>query len=174
MSPRFLSRKFLQSSTASIIGWPLLLAYRPGMNVTRRRWIFAAGFLMWRQAAGAELSSPACKQFDHSGDDFADLDGTKEDFRGGAERHSCSSRGNDNGWDTAGKRLNGGFGRSLRVDVKDDRRRALTRSDGPGCVRRGLDSKRVNAAFAQLGANSGAELPVFADHEYNWHPRSGV
>lgn len=81
----------------------------------------------------------------------------------------CPRRNHDRGdalYELQNCRIAGDFGHCLHHDDCGH----LPARDGTPRVVDGFHAQRVDAAFAKLRADAGAQRPIASDHENGWHP----
>jgi hypothetical protein len=113
--------------------------------------------------------STAAEQFVDASDDFTDANGAIEHGVDRRQGDAFASRGDQDGGHAPNEGLDDVIACDLGGRFKNDHSRHLSRGDGTACVVNEFHAKRVDAAFAEFGTNTGAQGPIASDDENGWH-----
>ena len=113
--------------------------------------------------------STAAEQFVDASDDFTDANGAIEHGVDRRQGDAFASRGDQDGGHAPNEGLDDVIACDLGGCFKNDHSRHLSRGDGRACVVNEFHAKRVDAAFAEFGTNTGAQGPIASDDENGWH-----
>lgn len=112
----------------------------------------------------------ACfQEFEDAGDDFADADWAVEDGCRGRERETFGARGNQHCGHAFDERLDRGVAGKFSSGFQDDHGGHLAFGKDAAGIFGGVHSERLNAAFAEFGAQGRAQSPIASDNEDEWH-----
>jgi hypothetical protein len=109
------------------------------------------------------------EQFVNASDDFTDANGAIEHGVDRRQGDGFGSRGDQDGGHAPNEGLDDVTACDLGGRLKNDHRRHLSRGDGTACVVNEFHAKRVDAAFAEFGTNTGTQGPIASDDENGWH-----
>jgi hypothetical protein len=113
------------------------------------------------------------EQFADARDNFSNANRTMEDGPSRRQGNCFGLRCDENGGDAPDQPFDcGTVGEQGRF--QDYKRRYLARGNGATGVVRALHTERVDAEFAELGAQGGAKRPVARNYENDRHPRGEV